>query len=77
MRWLFGVAADAYRVLLRGGIYLYPGDARPGYGRGRLRLVYEANPIAFLMDQAGGTATERLRADPRHRAAISFASACR
>jgi fructose-1,6-bisphosphatase I len=58
MRWLGCVAADAYRVLLRGGIYLYPGDARPGYGRGRLRLVYEANPIAFLMDQAGGTATD-------------------
>ena len=58
MRWLGCVAADAYRVLLRGGIYLYPGDARPGYGRGRLRLAYEANPIAFLMDQAGGTATD-------------------
>ncbi|MFC7476437.1 class 1 fructose-bisphosphatase [Dankookia sp. GCM10030260] len=57
-RWLGCVAADAYRVLLRGGIYLYPGDARPGYGRGRLRLVYEANPIAFLMQQAGGTATD-------------------
>ncbi len=58
MRWLGCVAADAYRVLLRGGIYLYPGDARPGYGRGRLRLVYEANPIAMLMEQAGGTATD-------------------
>ncbi|MDO9710547.1 class 1 fructose-bisphosphatase [Paracraurococcus lichenis] len=57
-RWLGCVVAEAYRVLLRGGIYLYPGDARPGYERGRLRLVYEANPIALLLEQAGGTATD-------------------
>lgn len=57
-RWVGCVVADAYRILLRGGIYLYPGDARSGYERGRLRLVYEANPIAMLMDQAGGAATD-------------------
>lgn len=57
-RWLGCVVAEAYRILLRGGIYLYPGDARPGYERGRLRLVYEANPIALLLEQAGGTATD-------------------
>jgi fructose-1,6-bisphosphatase I len=57
-RWLGCVVAEAYRILLRGGIYLYPGDDRPGYERGRLRLVYEANPIALLVEQAGGTATD-------------------
>jgi fructose-1,6-bisphosphatase I len=57
-RWLGAVVAEAYRILVHGGIYLYPGDARPGYRRGRLRLLYEANPIAFLMEQAGGTATD-------------------
>ncbi len=57
MRWLAALVAEAYRILLRGGIYLYPGDLRPGYQDGRLRLVYEANPIAFLCEQAGGMAT--------------------
>jgi fructose-1,6-bisphosphatase I len=58
MRWLGAVVAEAYRIFVNGGIYLYPGDARPGYRRGRLRLLYEANPIALLMEQAGGTATD-------------------
>ncbi|MCL6707907.1 class 1 fructose-bisphosphatase [Pseudomonas sp. R2.Fl] len=58
MRWVAAVAVDAYRILIRGGIYLYPGDRRRGYGEGRLRLVYEANPIAFLVEQAGGAATD-------------------
>ena len=58
MRWLASLVAEAYRILLRGGIYLYPADARPGYGEGRLRLVYEANPMAFLCEQAGGEATD-------------------
>ncbi len=57
-RWLGAVVSEAYRILLHGGIYLYPGDARPGYRRGRLRLLYEANPIAMLVEQAGGTATD-------------------
>ena len=57
-RWLGCVVAEAYRILLRGGIYLYPGDSRRGYERGRLRLLYEANPLAFLFEQAGGTATD-------------------
>jgi fructose-1,6-bisphosphatase I len=43
---------------MHGGIYLYPGDTRPGYHRGRLRLLYEASPIALLIEQAGGTATD-------------------
>ena len=57
-RWIASVVAEAYRILLRGGIYLYPGDARPGYREGRLRLVYEAAPLAFLIEQAGGAASD-------------------
>jgi len=57
MRWLASLVAECHRILSRGGIFLYPGDDRPGYGDGRLRLVYEASPIAMLMDQAGGMAT--------------------
>lgn len=58
MRWVACLAADLYRILVRGGIYLYPGDARKGYERGRLRLLYEGFPIAFLVDRAGGLATD-------------------
>jgi fructose-1,6-bisphosphatase I len=58
MRWVAAMAADAFRVLLRGGVYLYPDDARPGYQKGRLHLLYEANPIAFLIEQAGGLAID-------------------
>lgn len=62
MRWIASMVAEAHRILTRGGIYVYPGDAREGYRNGRLRLVYEATPIAFLMEQAGGAAsTDRER----------------
>jgi fructose-1,6-bisphosphatase I len=57
MRWLASLVAEAYRILTRGGIFLYPADRRPGYSDGRIRLLYEANPIAFLVEQAGGAAT--------------------
>ena len=57
MRWTATPVADIYRVLSRGGIFLYPGDLRDGYTSGRLRLVYEANPIAFVIEQAGGGAS--------------------
>lgn len=57
MRWIASLVADTYRILIRGGIFLYPSDQRKGYCKGRLRLVYEANPIAFLIEQAGGMAT--------------------
>ncbi len=60
-RWIASMVAEAYRILVRGGVYLYPGDVRPGYGEGRLRLVYEANPIALLIEQAGGAATDGTR----------------
>jgi fructose-1,6-bisphosphatase I len=56
MRWVGSMVADAYRILIRGGIFLYPGDARKGYANGRLRLVYEANPVSMLIEQAGGGA---------------------
>ena len=58
MRWIASLVADAYRIFIRGGVYLYPGDRRRGYAYGRLRLVYEANPIAMLVEQAGGLATD-------------------
>ena len=58
MRWIASLVADAYRIMTRGGAYLYPDDARPGYAQGRLRLLYEANPIAFLVEQAGGLAID-------------------
>jgi fructose-1,6-bisphosphatase I len=57
MRWLASLVVEAYRILVRGGVFLYPADKRPGYGQGRLRLVYEANPVAFIVEQAGGNAT--------------------
>ena len=60
MRWLAALVAETLRILMRGGIYLYPADARPGYAKGRLRLVYEANPVSFLCEQAGGVATDGL-----------------
>ena len=57
MRWTGSPVADIYRILVRGGIYLYPGDSRKGFHQGRIRLIYEANPIAWLIEQAGGRAT--------------------
>ncbi|NLH81195.1 MAG: class 1 fructose-bisphosphatase [Phyllobacteriaceae bacterium] len=58
MRWSASMIAEAHRIFVRGGIYLYPGDVRAGYACGRLRLVYEAAPVGFLMDQAGGRASD-------------------
>jgi fructose-1,6-bisphosphatase I len=57
MRWTASPVADVYRILSRGGIFLYPGDKRENYTQGRLRLVYEANPIAWIVEQAGGAAS--------------------
>jgi fructose-1,6-bisphosphatase I len=56
MRWIASLVAEAYRIMIRGGIFIYPRDGRKGYGQGRLRLVYEANPVAMLIEQAGGSA---------------------
>jgi fructose-1,6-bisphosphatase I len=57
MRWLASLVGECHRILNRGGVFLYPQDTRQGYERGRLRLVYEANPIAWLVERAGGLAT--------------------
>jgi fructose-1,6-bisphosphatase I len=57
MRWTATPVSDIYRILMRGGIFLYPADLRDGYTSGRLRLVYEANPLAFVIEQAGGGAS--------------------
>ncbi|WAR47063.1 class 1 fructose-bisphosphatase [Methylomonas rapida] len=63
MRWIASLVADVYRILTRGGVYLYPYDLRDPNRAGRLRLLYEANPMAFIIEQAGGacsTGTERM-----------------
>jgi len=56
MRWVASMVADVFRVLSRGGIFMYPRDAKNK--EGRLRLMYEANPMAFIVEQAGGAATD-------------------
>ena len=56
MRWIASMVAEVYRILTRGGIFMYPRDAR--YTDGRLRLMYEANPMSFIVEQAGGAATD-------------------
>ena len=58
MRWTASLVADAARIFNRGGIFLYPRDRRSKYENGRLRLIYEANPISLLVEQAGGAATD-------------------
>lgn len=55
MRWVASMVADVYRILSRGGVFMYPCDAKRKDGR--LRLMYEANPMAFIVEQAGGAAT--------------------
>ena len=58
MRWVGSLVADSWRIFRRGGIFLYPADARKGYETGRLRLVYEASPMAMLVNQAVGRASD-------------------
>ena len=57
MRWIGSLVAESLRILVRGGVFLYPADARPGYREGRLRLLYEAHPMALVTEWAGGSAT--------------------
>jgi fructose-1,6-bisphosphatase I len=57
MRWVASMVADVHRVLSRGGVFMYPRDAREPAKPGRLRLMYEGNPMALLVEQAGGAAT--------------------
>jgi fructose-1,6-bisphosphatase I len=62
MRWIAAAVGDLHRILRRGGLFMYPADTRSGYQDGFLRLAYEAFPIAYLMEQAGGAATDGQRA---------------
>jgi fructose-1,6-bisphosphatase I len=57
MRWIASLVAEVYRILIRGGVFLYPADTREGYADGRLRLLYEAHPMALIIEQAGGAAS--------------------
>ena len=57
MRWIASMVAEAHRILMRGGVFLYPRDSRDPGRDGRLRLLYEANPIGFVMEQAGARAS--------------------
>ncbi len=58
MRWVASLVAETHRIMTRGGVFLYPSDDRPGYDLGRLRMLYECAPIAFVVEQAGGRATD-------------------
>ena len=61
MRWVGSLVADASRIFNRGGIFLYPSDKRLKNKQGRLRLTYEANPLAMLIKEAGGKATNGIK----------------
>ena len=56
-RWIASMVAEAHRILMRGGVFMYPRDTKDMSKPGRLRLLYEANPIGFVMEQAGGRAS--------------------
>ncbi len=70
MRWVASMVADVHRILTRGGVFLYPWDKREPDKPGKLRLMYEANPMAWLIEQAGGAATNTrqriLDISPKH-----------
>ena len=57
MRWIASMVADVHRILTRGGVFMYPWDQREPHKPGKLRLMYEANPMGWLVEQAGGAAT--------------------
>jgi fructose-1,6-bisphosphatase I len=57
MRWIASMVADVHRILTRGGVFMYPWDQREPEKAGKLRLMYEANPMSFLIEQAGGAST--------------------
>jgi fructose-1,6-bisphosphatase I len=84
MRWYGALVMEALRMLLQGGIYLYPADRRPRFRSGLLRLVYEAHPVAMLIEQAGGVATDgkvrildKAAGDVHERTPLIFGSADR
>ena len=57
MRWIASFVAEVHRILMRGGLFMYPKDSKDPVKAGRLRLLYEANPMAYLVEQAGGAAS--------------------
>lgn len=57
MRWVASMVAEAHRILMRGGVFMYPRDTRDPSRPGRLRLLYEANPVGYIIEQAGGRAS--------------------
>ena len=57
MRWIASMVAEAHRILMRGGVFMYPRDTKDPTKSGRMRLLYEANPISFIIEQAGGRAS--------------------
>ena len=57
MRWVGSMVADVHRIMTRGGIFMYPIDSKLKAQGGKLRLMYEANPMAMLVEQAGGEAS--------------------
>jgi fructose-1,6-bisphosphatase I len=61
MRWVASMVADVHRILSRGGIFMYPIDSKTRNQGGKLRIMYEANPMAFIVEQAGGAATDGRR----------------
>jgi fructose-1,6-bisphosphatase I len=61
MRWVASMVADVHRIMMRGGVFMYPWDRREPNKPGKLRLMYEANPMAWLIEQAGGAATDGRR----------------
>ncbi|HSH06194.1 MAG TPA: class 1 fructose-bisphosphatase [Burkholderiales bacterium] len=82
MRWVVSLVAELHRILMRGGVFLYPRDSRNGEGPGRLGLLCDANPAAFIVEQAGGGAsTGQQRVldvrpeSPDHRVALMFGAA--
>ena len=57
MRWVASMVADVHRILTRGGVFMYPYDVKDASKAGKLRLMYEANPMSFIVEQAGGAST--------------------
>jgi len=57
MRWIASMVAEVHRILMRGGVFMYPKDTKDPTKPGRLRLMYEANPISMLIEQAGGASS--------------------
>jgi fructose-1,6-bisphosphatase len=57
MRWIASLVAEVHRILMRGGLFMYPRDSKDPAREGRLRLLYEGNPMAMIIEQAGGAAS--------------------